>query len=130
MPRMAHSEKLISKRIPVQASSSGIAEGRTALKNTEIRLAPADCKASMVWVGTASKLWAKARVKKAVVCTQSPAIPAAGPIPIQIIIKRTHTGVGTARRKEKTALTEVERRGHRKMFSAASMPKKMERSRL
>ena len=87
-------------------------------------------RASMVSSGMLSKLWAKERVKKAVVWTQSPATPASGPIPRQTSIRRTHTGVGTARRKVKKDCTMTDKTGRRNTFFAASIPKITPRIRL
>ena len=93
-----------------------------------MRPTPVASRASRVSAGMSSKLWAKARVKKAVVWTQRPAMPAAGPMPTQTIMRRTQTGVGTARRKVKAALMAEARKGTRRTFSAASMPKRRPRS--
>ncbi len=123
MPKMAHSEKFISKRMAIHATSCESAAGSTALKNTPILPTPVASSASIVSCGMLSKLCAKARVKNAVVCTHKPAIPAAGPMPRHTIIKSTHTGVGTARKKVNHDCTSTDSQRIRKIFSAANMPK-------
>src|SRR5699024_8034450 len=96
-----HSEKLVSRRIPAQATIWEKAAGRMALQKMLRRLAPVTSRDSTVSSGMLSKLWAKDLVKKAVVCTHSPATPASGPMPRQTSISSTNSGVGTARRKVK-----------------------------
>ena len=130
MPRMAHSEKLVSRRMPAQATIWEKEAGRIALKKTLSRLAPVASSASMVSLGMLSKLWAKDLVKKAVVWTHSPATPASAPIPRHTSISSTHTGVGTARRKVKKDWVATESHGIRNTFRAASIPNPMPRSRL
>ena len=56
MPRIAHSEKLVSSRIPAQATIWLKAAGRIALQKMLSRLAPVTSSASIVSSGMLSKL--------------------------------------------------------------------------
>ena len=64
IPKIAHSEKLISKRIPVHATICAKEEGNTAFINTPSLPTPVASNASSVSEGILSKLCAKDFVKK------------------------------------------------------------------